>query len=163
MVEIQKPSPNKSSRTKKRITAILLHDTGGKGAGAVEWLTNKASGVSAHVVIDREGKVYRLVPDSEKAWHAGKSSLWLEDNVNEYSLGVELEDTEDTSEYTEAQLESLTQWCAEKCKTYTIPLNRIIGHEHVATPKGRKLDPGPDFHWYDVLLRIAQRITQIPD
>ena len=42
---------------------------------------------------------------------------------------------------------------------YTIPLNRIVGHEHIALPKGRKVDPGIDLNWFDLLAAIGSHVA----
>ena len=160
MNEISKPSPNFSSREGYKPDSIIIHDTEGQFAGALSWLCDPASKVSAHVLINRAGEVYRLVPDEQKAWHAGASSLWGDSNINERSLGVELEDTSDQDPYPQAQLDACVQWCAEKAKQYRIPLNRIVGHEHVA-PK-RKHDPGPDWDWFENLRAIGRKMDQLP-
>lgn len=146
-------SPNQSHRTKS-ITAIVIHDTASKNAeSALSWLSDPQSGVSAHYLVARDARVWQLVPDNEKAWHAGESILHGEKDVNDFSIGIEVEDlTNDL--YPEAQLEILVNLVASLCKKYTIPLNRVVGHQHVAP--GRKVDPGPDFPWFDFLYRVAR-------
>lgn len=150
-------SPNRSSRRGVVIDAIVLHDTGGKtAASTLSWFASPASQVSSHYLIDRDGTVYQCVPEEEKAWHAGQSALWGRGEVNEFSLGVELVDDNDADRYPAGQLAALVDLCADCCRRYRIPLNRVVGHEHIAP--GRKSDPGRDFQWYDVLLRIAKLI-----
>jgi N-acetylmuramoyl-L-alanine amidase len=155
-------SPHRSSRKGKAITAIIIHDTGAREvAGSLAWFGKPESRVSAHVVIDRDGTVYRVVPDAQAAWHAGAAQLHGEITVNAFSLGVELVDVDGGTpepRYTPAQLQAAAQWCAERCVTYGIPLNRIVGHDAVATPHGRKVDPGQDFPWATFLLAVAHWI-----
>jgi len=150
-------SPNHSARPPgARITAIVLHDTsGGSAAGTLAWFCDPASTASAHYLIDRDGTTYRCVPDERKAWHAGESALWGQANVNAFSLGIELVDN-DAAPYPEAQMRATVALCAALCRQYDIPLNRIVGHEHVALPPGRKADPGPDFDWCVFLLAVAK-------
>lgn len=107
------------------------------------------------MVIDRDGTIYRVVPDDRVAWHAGKSTLHAQPNVNGFSLGVELVDADDgvNDPYPEAQLNAAAEWCGIACARYRIPLNRIVGHRDIAP--GRKVDPGSDFAWSDFLLRVA--------
>jgi N-acetylmuramoyl-L-alanine amidase len=146
------PSPNKSRR-RKPITAIILHDTASHSAeSALGWLTNPQSGVSCHYLVARDARIWRLVPDAEKAWHAGESSLFGEPDCNEFSIGIEIEDMTNDP-YPEAQLEVLATLVARLAKEYQIPLNRIVGHQHVAPT--RKVDPGPDFPWRDFLMHVA--------
>jgi N-acetylmuramoyl-L-alanine amidase len=149
---INAPSPNKSPRHKS-ITAIILHDTASNSAeSALNWMTDKMSGVSCHYLVARDARIWRLVPDEEKAWHAGESVLFGEKDCNEFSIGIEIEDMTNDP-YPEVQLEILINLVADLAKKYGIPLNRIVGHQHVAP--GRKVDPGPDFPWYDFLIRVA--------
>lgn len=145
--EVQAPqSPNRSNRVQP-ISCIVVHDTGGHGVeGTLDWFRRKESQVSAHVVIDRDGTIYRVVPDNFVAWHAGESSLHGATKVNQFSLGVELVDDSDSDEYSSQQWSSLVSWCAVKAVKYKVPLSRVIGHCHVSP--GRKIDPGPDFDWY---------------
>lgn len=154
---VEKPSPgspHKSVRPRP-ISCILLHHTGSAtAAGTLAWFAKPESRVSSHVVIDKDGSIYRVVPDTEAAWHAGKSALHGAENVNAFSLGVELVNTGDGEPYPEAQLQAAAQWCAVKSKAYRVPLNRICAHADVALPVGRKNDPA-HFDMRGFLLRVA--------
>lgn len=144
-----------------RITAIVLHDTGGKTAhGTINWFLNPDSKVSSHYVIDKDGKVYRTVPDAEKAWHAGRSTLHGQENVNDFSIGIEIVDNDDKDKYPEEQLDALFQLVTELCHEYHIPLNRVVGHADICVPPGRKVDPGPDFPWYEFLITVGTLLAQ---
>lgn len=70
---------------------IVLHSTDGDiaGTGSINWLTDKRSAVSAHVVIDREGLITQLVPFNKVAWHAGKSQWKGLSGINSYAVGIE--------------------------------------------------------------------------
>lgn len=153
---ISKPSPNMGGIRPVKISAIILHDTGGYSAqSAISWFQDPASGVSAHVVIDTDGTIWRVVPDNRVAWHAGKSSLHGVDRCNDYSLGVELVDANDATPYPPSQWSAAVRWCAWKARQYGIPLNRIVSHAAVALPPGRKVDPGRDFDWLRFLRGVA--------
>lgn len=156
MIETPQPSPNFNTRRGK-ITAIVIHTTGGSCDGAIEWFARPDAKVSSHVVISKTGQVYRCVDDKDRAWHAGFSTLHQVPDCNDYSLGVELERLPDEiGPYPDAQLEAAAQWCAEKCNEYQIPLNRIVGHHDIAVPLGRKSDPA-NFEWVDFLLEVSAR------
>jgi N-acetyl-anhydromuramyl-L-alanine amidase AmpD len=92
-----KPSPNYTAgRGGRKIIAIVNHQTGGQGPGALSWLSNPASKVSAHYLIFRDGTVYQLVRLQDTAWQAGavdQPSWMLYDgtNPNRYTLGIEHE------------------------------------------------------------------------
>ena len=155
-----------SLRSEQKINCIILHDTGGKTAkGTLTWFNTPdlppEKQVSSHYLIDRDGKIYQCVEDENKAWHAGSSSLWGEDNVNDWSLGIEIVDDNDADAYPDKQLEALFELCESLIIKYEIPLNRIVGHQHVCVPKGRKADPGRDFQWYPFLVTLGARISTL--
>lgn len=166
MTEISgKKSPNCRPRVSQQgrpwaITAIVLHDTVGAAPGAIDWLCNPESGVSAHVVITKAGEIYRLVDDDEIAYHAGGSLLHGQSSVNNFSLGVEMErlPADDVADpWPDWQLAAASLWCAEKCLQYQIPLNRIVAHADVAIPAGRKIDPR-NFPTFKFLIMVADDI-----
>lgn len=101
--------------------------------------------LSAHMFINREGELHQFVPFHLRAYHAGRSSFQGEIECNDYSIGIELEGTDNTP-YTQAQYESLGQLTRALMSAYPgITPERITGHEHIAP--GRKTDPGPAFDW----------------
>lgn len=137
-------SPNWSRRPKgARISAIVLHYTGSAVKSALGWLTDPNARVSSHYVITRKGEVYQLVEDEKRAWHAGRSQLGEEKNVNNFSLGIELEGGLTLANrwlaYTDFQLESLVKLCKIKMIQYSIEIERVVGHSTVAPE--RKIDP----------------------
>lgn len=144
----------------RRITAIVLHDTASRtAASALSWFQRPESRVSTHVLVDRDGTVYRVVDDDKVAWHAGRSVLHGEEGVNAFSLGVELVDANDDASvdpYPEPQLAAAVEWVAEKAALYGVPLNRVVAHRDVSP--GRKIDPGNDFDFATFLLRVARRM-----
>ena len=80
-----------------------------------------------------------------RAWHAGASSFDGVSNCNDYSIGIELEGTDELP-YTDAQYLALEKVTRQLMLTYPkLTLERITGHEHIAP--GRKTDPGPAFDW----------------
>jgi len=71
---------------------IIIHYTAGiSGESAANWLADPASKVSAHVVIDRSGKIYQIIPFSKVAWHAGQSAYGGRTGFNTFSIGIELD------------------------------------------------------------------------
>jgi N-acetyl-anhydromuramyl-L-alanine amidase AmpD len=113
-------------------------------------------GVSSHYLIDRGGRVLRLVPESRKAWHAGGSIMPGPDNrraVNDFSIGIELMATADSG-FTHAQYRSLARLCADierrKGRVFS-----YVGHDQVAGKRAVslglrsdvKVDPGRLFDW----------------
>ncbi|GGJ00071.1 1,6-anhydro-N-acetylmuramyl-L-alanine amidase AmpD [Halopseudomonas pertucinogena] len=109
--------------------------------------------VSAHFLIERCGRVTQFVSCLQRAWHAGQSLFQGRDNCNDFSIGIELEGTDDQP-FTEAQYDSLV--ALTRALQHAYPLitdERITGHEHIAP--GRKTDPGPCFDWSGYLGRLA--------
>jgi AmpD protein len=108
--------------------------------------------VSSHCVIDREGQITQYVPFTKRAWHAGVSSYGAKENCNDFSIGIELEGTDEIP-YTSAQYRMLADLIIHLQKIYPgITRKRIVGHSDIA-PK-RKTDPGPHFDW-DLLSQLV--------
>jgi len=99
--------------------------------------------VSAHVLIERNGRVVQFVRFDRRAWHAGQSQFLDRARCNDFSIGIELEGT-DTQAYTQLQYETLIA-VLKALKTAYPSLSYICGHEHIAP--ARKTDPGPAFDW----------------
>ncbi|NDC38576.1 MAG: 1,6-anhydro-N-acetylmuramyl-L-alanine amidase AmpD [Proteobacteria bacterium] len=101
--------------------------------------------VSAHYIIARDGQIWRLVPEQQRAWHAGVSRLHDgREEVNHYSIGVELLGKERTK-FAAVQYERLVELTADMVRR--LPLTFMVGHDDIAQPPGRKKDPGPLFDW----------------
>ncbi|WP_426757063.1 peptidoglycan recognition protein family protein [Myxococcus sp. Y35] len=147
---INAPSPNYNSRGGTDIDTIVLHHTAtNNGAGDLAWMRNPQSKVSAHYMVDRDGKIYQLVGDDKRAWHAGKGELHgVPSDINNRSIGIELvNDGSGKTPFTEAQYKALTQLTGYLKQQYDVPMKNIVGHADVAVPKGRKNDPAPNFDW----------------
>lgn len=101
--------------------------------------------VSSHLFIKRDGQIVQFVPFNMRAWHAGVSRYEGRDACNDFSIGIELEGT-DESGYTRSQYQQLFLICQAIFKNYpeTGP-GRIVGHCHIAPE--RKTDPGMGFDW----------------
>lgn len=101
--------------------------------------------VSAHFLIERDGTVSQFVSCLERAWHAGVSSFAGRDNCNDFSLGIELEGTDDLP-FTDAQYQVLIALSQQLLASFpALTSERICGHSDIAP--GRKTDPGPAFDW----------------
>jgi AmpD protein len=158
---VRVPSPNCDVRPPGEIiTLVVVHNIslppgefGGPGVEAL--FTNqldpaahpyfekiKDLRVSAHFFIRRDGHLMQFVPCALRAWHAGVSSWQGRERCNDYSIGIELEGT-DEAPFTEAQYVSLNQLLSELRQAY--PIAAVAGHSDIAP--GRKTDPGPCFDW----------------
>ncbi|MCR5085481.1 MAG: 1,6-anhydro-N-acetylmuramyl-L-alanine amidase AmpD [Succinivibrionaceae bacterium] len=100
--------------------------------------------VSTHAFISRTGAITQYVSFLDRAWHAGRSSYQGVPECNDYSVGIELEGTDDLP-YTDAQYGALIPLVAALRHSYPGIGDRLAGHSDVAP--GRKTDPGPHFDW----------------
>lgn len=101
--------------------------------------------VSAHFFIRRGGALVQFVPTHRRAWHAGVSRCLGRERVNDFSIGIELEGTDD-SPFMDAQYLALRRLTRALFGAYpALDASRLFGHSDVAP--GRKTDPGPHFDW----------------
>ncbi|NBI42349.1 1,6-anhydro-N-acetylmuramyl-L-alanine amidase AmpD [[Haemophilus] felis] len=109
--------------------------------------------VSAHCLINRQGEITQYVNFNHRAWHAGASQFEGREKCNDFSIGIELEGSNEQP-FTEAQYESLTLLTKQIMQSYpNITAKRIVGHCDVAP--GRKSDPGQHFNWQKYLQSIV--------
>jgi len=109
--------------------------------------------VSAHGLIRRDGSLIQFVSLLDRAWHAGRSCFQGEDECNDFSIGIELEGTDDIP-YTEAQYQCLAGITGLVMAAWPeITPQRLAGHCDVAP--GRKTDPGPAFDWHHFRTLLA--------
>ena len=101
--------------------------------------------VSSHVLIARDGALTQYVPFSMRAWHAGASNWCGREACNDFSIGIELEGTDDEP-YDDRQYPVLASLIASLQQVYpTLASGAVAGHSDIAP--GRKTDPGPAFDW----------------
>jgi len=101
--------------------------------------------VSAHLLVRRNGEVIQFVPLHRRAWHAGQSSCEGRTRVNDFSIGIEMEGTEDQP-FEPIQYQALAELTRAIRQAYpAITPERIYGHADISP--GRKADPGPFFDW----------------
>jgi N-acetylmuramoyl-L-alanine amidase len=139
-------SPNQDARPEgAAIDILVLHYTGMRDADeALARLCDPDAKVSAHYTIDRDGCIYRHVPEELRAWHAGVSFWAGERNVNARSIGIELVNPGHEFGYEpfpKPQIDLADGILAR----HPIPACRVIGHSDVAP--ARKMDPGELFPW----------------
>lgn len=164
MKVVQMASPNFNTRPVGTVidTVVLHADASGSARGSAIWCcTPKAKNpnpVSYHAIGERDGTLYALVASELRAWHAGHSAFAGRANVNDFSIGYCFSNRQDGKEpFTSEQLETgalvIAGWMA---RYPAITLARIVTHEAVATPKGRKHDPGPLFPLEQFRALVAQ-------
>jgi AmpD protein len=167
----QVPSPNCDARPEGvAITLLVVHNISlppGRfgGAAIVELFTNRLDlsahpyfatvaslRVSAHFLIGRDGGLTQFVSCARRAWHAGASSWRGRECCNDFSIGIELEGTDDMP-YEAAQYSMLARLARALRRRY--PIVDIAGHSEIA--QGRKTDPGPAFDWARFRRMLASR------
>jgi AmpD protein len=171
----QVPSPNFNQRPDVGdISLLVIHNISlppdEYGAGFVEdFFCNKLDAnkhpyfaeichlqVSAHVFIDRDGRLLQFVNFKDRAWHAGQSCFCDRDNCNDFSIGIELEGS-DHQAYTEEQYQALVICTLAIQNSYpAINMDRIVGHSDIAP--GRKSDPGDAFDWIQYRSRLLSEL-----
>ena len=144
------PSPNFGARPDGIVIDMLvIHYTGMRtGATALKRLCDPAAEVSAHYLIEEDGRLFRLVDEAERAWHAG-AGLWRGDsNINDRSIGIELVNPGYEYGYRPfpaAQMAALIGLAGDILARHPIPAQNVVGHSDVAPM--RKQDPGELFDW----------------
>ncbi|MCY3858918.1 MAG: 1,6-anhydro-N-acetylmuramyl-L-alanine amidase AmpD [Gammaproteobacteria bacterium] len=112
--------------------------------------------VSAHLLIERTGVVTQFVPFNMRAWHAGESEWQGRKDCNDFSIGIELEGT-DEGLFEDAQYDVLADTLVALLRRYpTLSLGNVVGHSEIAP--GRKTDPGAGFDWQHVFNAVRTRL-----
>ena len=146
---IQAPSANFNERLHP-LDMLVLHYTGMKdGPSALARMQeDKEPRVSAHYMVEEDGRVFALVPEEKRAWQAGRSWWRGEEDLNSRSIGIEIVNPGHEWGYRpfpEAQIEAVLELCKGILSRWPIPQNRIVAHSDIAPD--RKEDPGELFPW----------------
>ena len=108
--------------------------------------------VSSHFLVRRDGELVQFVPVERRAWHAGESRWRGRARCNDFSIGVELEGTDDNP-FEAAQYTTLAGLI--RALRARLPLHALAAHSDIAP--GRKTDPGPGFDWARLFADLAAR------
>ena len=168
----QVPSPNYNQRPEHtEIQLVVVHNISLPpsqfGGGSIEqffqnqldwsvhpyFQTIEGMQVSTHLLILRSGEVLQFVNFNDRAWHAGRSSYLAKKECNDYSIGIELEGSDDQP-FEDVQYNTLAKVIATLQETYPKILQHLAGHSDIAP--GRKTDPGPFFDWPKTRALIQQ-------
>lgn len=156
MTIISKPSPNFDERTLP-VSLLILHYTGMKtGAEALERMCNPEAKVSAHYMVEEDGRVFQMVDEEKRAWHAGVSEWVGETNINSASIGIEIVNgghdwpqmDGSLPPYPDVQITALIPLCKAIMSRHNIGARSVLGHSDIAP--ARKQDPGEHFPWADL-------------
>lgn len=168
----QVPSPNYNQRPENtEIQLIVIHNISLPpsqfGGGYIEqffqnqldwsihpyFQTIQGMQVSTHLLILRTGEIIQFVNFNDRAWHAGRSSYLGKVECNDYSIGIELEGSDDR-DFEEVQYQQLVDVVAALQLAYPKTDHHLAGHSDIAP--GRKIDPGTHFEWQ----RFREDLTQ---
>lgn len=145
---LDRPSPNHDAR-RRPVDMLVLHYTGmADAASALARLRDPRARVSAHYMIDEDGAMSRLVPESRRAWHAGVAEWAGDRRVNDRSIGIELVNPgheHGLRPFPEAQMAALEALAGAVVRRHAIAPRCVVGHSDVAP--ARKRDPGELFDW----------------
>lgn len=150
MLCLERPSPNWNERPEGTApNLVVLHYTGMPTAeAALSRLCDPAAQVSAHYLVDEDGRVVALVDEARRAWHAGVSFWQGRANLNDVSIGIELVNPGHEWGYRpfpEPQMQALLELLAGIAGRWPIPPGRFVAHSDIAP--ARKEDPGELFDW----------------
>jgi len=147
---IDRPSPNHDARPDGvPIDLLVLHYTGMRtGAEALDRLCDPAAKVSSHYLVEEDGRVFALVAETRRAWHAGLSWWRGHAGLNDRSIGIEIVNPGHEwgyRDFPDAQIEALIRLCSAILARHPIPPRNVVAHSDVAP--ARKQDPGERFPW----------------
>lgn len=139
-------SPNFGLRPKDMlIDSIVIHYTEmSDDISALKRLCDEEAQVSSHYLISKTGEIFSLVPDHLRAWHAGPSCWRGREKVNDFSIGIEL-DNNGKEIFEKDLMNSLISLCHELIEIHPIDQRNIVGHSDIIP--SRKFDPGRLFDW----------------
>lgn len=145
---IAAPSPNCNDR-KLPVSMLVLHYTGMEsGQAALDRMTDPAAEVSAHYMVKEDGRVFGLVEEKHRAWHAGLSEWNGISDVNSASIGIEIVNGGHDfglPDFPDVQINALIPLCKRILTDHSITPRNVVGHSDIAPE--RKDDPGEKFPW----------------
>jgi N-acetylmuramoyl-L-alanine amidase len=150
LVDTFRPSPNHGERRAgARPDSVILHYTGmPTGGEALERLCDPAAEVSSHYLVWEDGRVFQLVAEERRAWHAGAARWRGADDLNSRSIGVEIVNPGHPGgcpPFPDRQIDAVAALCRDIAARHGVPPERVLAHSDIAP--GRKIDPGEAFPW----------------
>jgi len=157
---VVKPFPVYMRRDTTQNYIVIHYDDGIEPKSTLRWLRRKH--LAYHYFILRNGIIYKLVDPKYQASHAGWSMWDGHIGMNRYSIGIALQNDSE-QDYTESQYQSLL-WLIDVLEKRfpDITVDRIVGHDDVAWPRGRKQDPGEYFDWLRIKLKRVINVRTVP-
>lgn len=145
---IAAPSPNFDER-REALDMLVLHYTGmADGPSALARMRDPAAKVSAHYMVEEDGRIFQLVADEQRAWHAGVASWAGRSDINSRSIGIEIVNgghDYGLPDFPDIQMDVVISLCRRIMAQFHIPQTNVVGHSDIAPE--RKQDPGEKFPW----------------
>lgn len=151
MPPIEAPSPNQDDRFLP-VSMIVLHYTGMQsGAAALKRLRDPDAGVSAHYLVEEDGRVFALVDEGRRAWHSGRSRWRGITDVDSASIGIQIVNPGHDwgyRDFPEAQVHAVIRLVAAIKDRHQVTRGNVVGHSDIAP--ARRKDPGERFPWWQL-------------
>lgn len=148
LTPVDAPSPNFNARNQP-VSILVLHYTGMEtGQAALDRLRDPAAKVSAHYLVEEDGRVFALVDEDKRAWHAGAGAWGACTDVNSASIGIEIVNGGHDfglPDFPDVQIQAVIALSRAIVSRHAIAPRNIIGHSDMAP--SRKSDPGEKFPW----------------
>jgi N-acetyl-anhydromuramyl-L-alanine amidase AmpD len=165
---IWRPSPNYSSRptgTQGDVQIVVIHTCEGSYSSCWSWLTNSASGVSAHYVVNESGsEISQLVREASRAWHVGANydcnlnggvMCGLQGvSVNHFSVGIEHGGFASQSSFPAGQIEASAKLTCDITQGQAIVRDSYHIVAHGRLQPATRTDPGPNWPWSSFISKV---------
>jgi N-acetylmuramoyl-L-alanine amidase len=143
------------------IDCVVLHATAGGLSGTLAWFANPDSGVSAHYVVAKDGRVFQMVEERDLAHHAGASQFQGKDNFNDFSIGIEMVNLNDGQDpYPADQFEAMVELVSYLVEKYDMERQWIVSHADIST--AGKTDPR-GFPIHELISRVYDPAANLPE
>jgi hypothetical protein len=142
------------------IDCVVLHATVGSLTATLGWFGNPDSGVSAHYVVAKDGRVFQMVEEKDLAHHAGASSYQGRTDFNDFSIGIEIVNKNDGADpYPADQVEAVVELTAYLVEKHDIKREWVVNHVDIST--AGKTDPR-GFSTHELIMRIYDPAAALP-
>jgi len=144
-----------------KVDSVVLHATAGGLSGTLGWFANPDSGVSAHYVVAKNGDVYQMVEERNRAHHAGASEFQGRRNFNDFSIGIEIVNKNDGQDaYPPDQFEAVVDLVNYLVEKYQMERQWIVTHADISTVG--KTDPR-GFPVHELISRVYDPVANLPE
>jgi len=144
------------------IDAVVLHATAGGLSGTLGWFANPTSGVSAHYVVAKNGQIYQMVEEKDRARHAGSSRYQGREDFNDFSVGIEIVNLNDgVDPYPAAQFDAVVDLVDYVAAKYQVQPEWIVTHAQISGALTGKTDPR-NFPVAELVRQVYDPLANLP-